>query len=127
MIGVMTDDTTKQDQRRALAGRIFRDELNLQGLVLNNTAPAQVGLGRNTLIRIINGDPSITPRTLLKATIGARLPFHFLDYVIEGNVNAIQALPDLREDLRHFTLEEMRVIEGNPGNDSTRAKRSRAR
>jgi hypothetical protein len=115
MIGVMTDTYAKQTQRLKLAGRLFRDEIKNQGLVLKDTAPKKIGLGRGTLIRIGNGDPTVARPTLVQACVGIGWNEYFLEYVINGDITALKTMNKVRPALRDFAVRQLEIIEhGDP-------------
>lgn len=103
---------------RELAGAIVRDERARRGLNQAKAAEAW-SLAAITLTRLESGVATIKATTLRQVEGGLELPSHFLDYVVEGDVERLRRIPGLREDLRHYVIESLEDIESPPRRRAT--------
>jgi transcriptional regulator with XRE-family HTH domain len=79
-------------------------------------------IGRTTLWRLIEGDPNVTVETISAVEYALGQPFGLFRLVIDRNLPAIQALPQLDENFRSWIIGALSTRSDAP---SKRAARKR--
>lgn len=101
----------KSEARRKLAGSIVWDELPRHDLN-RKTGSAAMHMSPGSLDRIRYGAINVRSPRLRSAEKVLDLPRHLLDYIIEGDVQAIEAIGDeLEADLRRVILDKLARID----------------
>lgn len=102
----------KSNARRKLAGSIVMDELPRHGLN-RKTGSAAMHMSPGSLDRIRDGLVNVQSPRLRSAEKVLDIPRFLLDYIIEGDVDAIEAISDalLDADLRRVILDKLARID----------------
>lgn len=101
----------KATARRKLAGSIVWDELPRHGLN-RKTGSAAMHMSPGSLDRIREGATNVRSPRLRSAEKVLDIPRYLLDYIIEGDVTAIEAIGDeLDADLRRVILDKLARID----------------
>lgn len=96
---------------RKVAGEVVR---NLVGAKFGEyqDAPEELGMSLSTLYRLMNGD-KVRPQQYRKAEKMLDLPMPLLDYVIAGDVDAINEL-EMDPALRRFIIASLVAAQPSP-------------
>lgn len=101
----------KSNARHKLAGSIVWDEIPRHDLN-RKTAAAAMHMSTGSLDRIRHGAENVRSHRLRSAEKVLDLPRHLLDYIIEGDVSAIEGISGLDLDLRRVILDKLARIDG---------------
>ena len=93
----------KPNDPRYVLGQLVRQLMARDRLDRGELAQ-RADIGRTTLWRLIEGDPNVTVETMSAVEYALGQPFGLFRFIIDRNVPAIRALPELDENFRSWII-----------------------